>query len=97
MTTLITLLPVPKWVLSTKDLTQEIKSKTYFVDGKEITLSKRKRQVVDTLINHPIYCASTVRISDVVSRLKSENGIEIATEITAIGRKYYALKSEVQQ
>ena len=43
-------------------------------------LSKRKRQVVDLLIRGPVYCASPVRISDIVHVLKRETGVHIHTE-----------------
>jgi hypothetical protein len=50
-------------------------------DGLETvyTLSKRQRQVIDLLIAGPVYCASPVRLSDVVHILKREIGIEVET------------------
>jgi hypothetical protein len=51
-------------------------------DGSEakITLSKRRRQVLDLLLKGPVYCASPVRLSDMVHVLKRENGLEVHTE-----------------
>jgi len=90
-----TLSPAPRWVMGVNDLTQGVRAKTYMVDGRIVTLANRKRQVVDTLLRSPVYCASTIRISDIVFRLKSEDGIGISTETGVTGRKYYSLKSKV--
>lgn len=51
-------------------------------DGKPFIagLSKRQRQVMDLLIAGPVYCASPVRLSDVVHILKREIGLEVSTE-----------------
>ncbi|SLN72068.1 hypothetical protein ROJ8625_03787 [Roseivivax jejudonensis] len=46
-------------------------------------LSKRRRQVMDLLIAAPVYCASPVRISDIVHLLKRETGVEIHTDYYA--------------
>ncbi|SLN23366.1 hypothetical protein ROJ8625_00938 [Roseivivax jejudonensis] len=46
-------------------------------------LSKRKRQIMDLLIDAPVYCASPVRISDIVHVLKRETGVEIHTDYYA--------------
>lgn len=50
-------------------------------DGPEAvyTLSKRQRQVMDLLLAGPVYCASPVRLSDVVHILKREIDIEVET------------------
>ncbi|MEQ8898657.1 MAG: hypothetical protein RID23_16345 [Roseovarius sp.] len=50
-------------------------------DGQEAvyTLSKRQRQVMDLLLAGPVYCASPVRLSDVVHILKREIDIEVET------------------
>ena len=45
-----------------------------------VTLSKRQRQVIDLLITSPVYCASPVRLSDVVHILKREIGLEVKTK-----------------
>jgi hypothetical protein len=44
-------------------------------------LQKRRRQIIDLLIAGPVFCASTVRISDVVCILKHEFGLDVKTEI----------------
>ncbi|ETX13270.1 hypothetical protein OCH239_12580 [Roseivivax halodurans JCM 10272] len=46
-------------------------------------LSKRRRQVMDLLIEAPVYCASPVRISDIVHLLKRETGVAIHTDYYA--------------
>lgn len=53
-----------------------------FENGKSqtLTLDKRKRQIVDLLIGSPVYCASPVRLSDIVHILKREVGLEIETK-----------------
>ena len=74
-----------QWIISRLDLPRRRGSARYEVqhaDGKRetITLSNRKRQVVDALVRSPIYCASPVRLSDIVLLLRNENGISIETE-----------------
>ena len=59
-------------------------------------LDKRKRQVVDALLSGDLYCASTVRIGDIVFRLKEDNGLHAETRTLANGRKYYTLQGNVQ-
>lgn len=46
----------------------------------KILLSKRRRQVLDLLRQGPVFCASPVRLSDMVSLLKHENGVDIETK-----------------
>lgn len=84
-----------KWMMGVRDLPNKVNPKAYVIDDRQITLSKRKRQVVDALIATPIYCASTVRIGDVGFRLKSENSLKIETKKTPAGRHFYSLESEV--
>lgn len=48
-----------------------------------VVLSKRRRQIIELLMRGPVYCASPVRISDVVSVLKHETSIDIHTEFYA--------------
>ena len=74
-----------QWIISRLDLPRRRGGAHYEVqhaDGKRetITLSNRKRQVLDALIRNPIYCASPVRLSDIVLLLRNENGISIETE-----------------
>ncbi|MBL6427871.1 MAG: hypothetical protein HOY44_10130 [Maritimibacter sp.] len=51
-------------------------------DGDPTTalLSKRRRQVMELLKQGPVYCASPVRISDIVHLLKRETGVIVDTE-----------------
>lgn len=51
-------------------------------DGSEIKvlLANRRRQVLELLLKGPVYCASPVRLSDIVHVLKRENGLEVHTE-----------------
>ena len=44
-----------------------------------VTLQKRLRQVLDLLRAGPVYCASPVRISDIVHILKRDYGILVET------------------
>ena len=46
-----------------------------------ITLSKRIRQVLDTLMRGPVHCASPVRISDMVYLLREDYGLDIETKM----------------
>ncbi len=74
-----------RWIISKCDLPHRRGGARYEVqhaDGKRetITLSNRKRQVLDALMCSPIYCASPVRLSDIVLLLRNENGINIETE-----------------
>jgi hypothetical protein len=43
-------------------------------------LHKRRRQILELLMRGPVFCASTVRISDVVFVLKTKNGVDVKTE-----------------
>lgn len=45
-----------------------------------VILDKRKRQVLDLLRQSPVYCASPVRLSDVVFVLKRDCGLDVATD-----------------
>jgi hypothetical protein len=74
-------------------------------DGDEpitVLLSKRRRQVMDLLKQGSVYCASPVRISDIVHLLKRETGVVVDTEYypgdheTGAGTYgVYVLKSKV--
>ncbi|MCW3784344.1 hypothetical protein [Defluviimonas salinarum] len=50
-------------------------------DGETVTanLRKRRRQILDLLMQGPVYCASPVRISDIVCILKHECGLDVET------------------
>lgn len=43
-------------------------------------LQKRDRQVAEAIIDGPVYCASPVRVSDSVLRLRRDSGLPIETE-----------------
>jgi hypothetical protein len=84
------------WIMSVKDLTPDRTPAKYEVtkpDGSKtiVMLEKRKRQVVDTLLLRPRYCASTVRVGDSVFRLKEDHDLHAETKTAADGRKYYSL------
>lgn len=71
-------------------------------EPRKIWVSKHKRQVLEGLMKHPIYAASYARISDQVSPLRHDLGVDIATRIyrndAETGRKTYGvyfLKSKV--
>ncbi len=88
--------PKPRWILSVPELSRERSSARYLITRRngetaEIILSKRKRQVVDTLLETELFCASTVRIGDVVFRLKEDDDLHTETKQLSNGRKYYSL------
>lgn len=75
-------------------------------DGTETAhrLAKRRRQVLELLARGPVYCASPVRISDIVHILKREIGLDVHTEyypgdpkIGAGAYGVYFLKSYVRR
>ncbi|WP_417729123.1 hypothetical protein [Roseovarius sp.] len=73
-----------RWIFSRRDLPPRRGSARFEVytangDRKNVILSNRKRQVVDALIRNPIYCASPVRLSDIVMLLRSEDGLGVET------------------
>lgn len=51
-------------------------------DGEEslTIVAKRDRQVLDAIIDSPVFCASPVRVSDSVLRLRRDHGLPIETE-----------------
>ena len=66
------------------DLPNDRTPATYIVvnDGEQpsrVTLQKRLRQVLDLLRAGPVYCASPVRLSDIVHILKRDHGILVET------------------
>ncbi len=93
--------PNPRWILSVRDLPNERGSARYRVtrhggETSEVILDKRKRQVVDALIAGELFCASTVRIGDIVFRLKEDDALHAETKALPNGRKYYTLHGKVQ-
>ena len=50
-------------------------------DPTVFALKDRKRQVMDLLIQGPVYCASPVRISDIVHILKRDIGLDVETKM----------------
>ncbi|MEO3416810.1 hypothetical protein AAFO92_19335 [Roseovarius sp. CAU 1744] len=72
-------------IMRIADLPQERSPAQYELQNgdskpKVVTLSKRQRQVMDLLIAAPFFCASPVRLSDVVHILKRETGLEVDTK-----------------
>lgn len=70
------------------DLPPERGPTTYVIvnndeDPKTMTLQKRKRQIMDLLLQGPVYCASPVRISDIIHILKREIGLDVETKFYA--------------
>ena len=101
MTNQLNFEPKPRWILSVRDLPEARERARYQVTGAdgqaaEVVLDKRKRQVVDALLTGELYCASTVRIGDIVFRLKEDNGLHAETKALANVRKYYTLQGKVQ-
>lgn len=100
MTTNLNFEPKPRWIMSLHDLPQARTPARYRItrsngEEAEITLKDRKRQVVDALIECELFCASTVRIGDVVFRLKEDNDLYADTLPLSNGRKYYALSGVI--
>ena len=92
----------PQLIMSVRDLSPDRgaakdRFKTPCGDISATTLENRKRQVVDTLLRGPVYCASTVRIGDAVFRLKEDHNLHAVTKTTNEGRKYYALECDVER
>jgi hypothetical protein len=50
-------------------------------DPRRVTLSRRKRQVIELLMRGPVYCASPVRLSDIVFILREEIGLDVETRM----------------
>lgn len=93
--------PAPRWIMGVRDLATETAAAAYQItmaDGKQIqtTLKSRKRQMVDSLIEGPVYCASPVRLGDAVFRLKQDHNIHADTNTAPDGRKFYALNATVE-
>ena len=66
------------------DLPQERSPATYLIEteGREslrTVLQKSQRQVIELLRKGPVYCASPVRISDIVHILKRDCGLDVET------------------
>ena len=73
-------------IMRVADLPQERSPAQYEIqngDGNPrlVTLARRQRQVMDLLVSAPVYCASPVRLSDVVHILKREIGLEVETKL----------------
>ncbi len=43
-------------------------------------VSKRDRQVLDAIIKSPVFCASPIRVSDSVLRLRRDHGVPVLRE-----------------
>ncbi|MEM7473233.1 MAG: hypothetical protein AAF340_17935 [Pseudomonadota bacterium] len=90
--------PNPDWIMSLSDMSGNRTRQRYVVDGEvEITVSKRWRDMLDTLRQGPVYCASPVRLSDAVCVLRRDYRVPIETDVTPEGRKFYRLACEVQE
>lgn len=94
----------PRWIMSIRDLPNTTAPARYKItapdaEPREVTLSKRKRQVLEALMMGLLYCATTVRIGDVVFRLKETNG-PLAQTLPLDdpdARKFYALADHVER
>lgn len=89
----------PRWIMSVRDLPNDRTPAKYeFTEpngsAAVVTLNNRKRQVVDALLEGPLFCASTVRLGDIVFRLKEDYDLHALTETTPEGRKYYTLAGQ---
>ncbi|KAA9005943.1 hypothetical protein [Histidinibacterium aquaticum] len=73
-----------RWIMRRKDLPNTRAAGLYRLtdrEGNETTsaISATYRQVLEALRRSPLYCASPVRLSDVVYVLKREHGADIET------------------
>lgn len=50
-------------------------------ESRTVTLSKNKRRILEGLMKQPMFCASPVRISDIVFILKTDYGINIHMDL----------------
>lgn len=73
-------------------------------EPREIVASKHKRQVLEGLMQHPLYAASYCRLSDQVLPLRRDDGVDIACEMyrndPETGRQrfgVYVLRSTVER
>jgi len=90
--------PAPRWAVASHDLPQAETAQAFLIDDKRlIKIENRLRQMIEALLIGPLYCASTVRLSDLVFRLKRDHGVLIATKTTPAGRDYYELDCTVQR
>ena len=56
-------------------------------ESRTVTLSKNKRRILEGLMKQPMYCASPVRISDIVCILKTDYDINIHMKLYASDRE----------
>lgn len=73
-------------IMCVADLPQDRSVATYEIQNGDqkpntVTLCKRQRQVMDLLLQAPVYCASPVRISDVVHIMKRDISLHVDTEM----------------
>lgn len=73
-----------RWIFSNRDLPQEIAPAMFAIEQTDgslhhATVSKRLRQVLETLIISPVYCASPIRLSYYVDVLRDTHGLKIET------------------
>lgn len=76
--------PNTMWVMGRRDLPGNKASAKFEVMKPDATTTvktfgKRKRQIIELLMKTDVFCASPVRISDVVSILKRDDDIDIHT------------------
>src|SRR6056297_153551 len=75
-----------QWIMSRFDLPLRRSNAQFRITkangvSENITLNNRKRQMLQALMRSPVYCASPVRLSDIVFRLWRENAINIETQL----------------
>lgn len=75
-----------KRIMRWRDLPNKIASAVYEVtddagDTRSVRISKNKRRVLEGLMIAPMYCASPVRISDLVHILKRDYGVDIGMDL----------------
>lgn len=77
--------PNTRWIMSRADLPPATAPARFRItlpgeEPREVIASKRRRQVLECLMAGPVFCASPVRLSDGVMRIKEELGIHIYTD-----------------
>lgn len=71
-------------IFRVEDLPKDRRAARYQITRKNgetstVILHKRRRQILELLMRGPVFCASLVRVSDIVCILKHECGLEVET------------------
>lgn len=88
----------PNWIMSVKDLSDLKNPEHYSIDSEyKGTIKNRHPDILETLLNSPLFCTIPERLSDEVLHLKRDFDVSIDTETNGEGRKYYRPQSIVER